>query len=77
MSPSNQVLLAADGRIHIEQRPPVEATQIRGKNVETGEIAVVRITPEGVGSGGKPWQGVYNPSFDVTPAELISEFTHV
>jgi methylthioribose-1-phosphate isomerase len=61
-------------RIHIEQRPAVEATQIRGKNVETGEIAVVRITPEGVGSGGKPWQGVYNPSFDVTPAELISEF---
>lgn len=60
-------------RIHIEQRPPIEATQIRGKNVETGEIAVVRITPEGVGSGGEPWQGVYNPSFDVTPAELISE----
>jgi methylthioribose-1-phosphate isomerase len=34
---------------------------------------VVRITPEGVGSGSEPWQGVYNPSFDVTPAELISE----
>jgi len=33
----------------------------------------VRITPEGVGSGDEPWQGVYNPSFDVTPAELISE----
>ena len=74
MSFNRHFLVLAHGRIHIEQRPPVEATQIRGKNVETGEIAVVRITPEGVGSGGKPWQGVYNPSFDVTPAELISEF---
>ncbi len=62
----------ADGRIHIEQRPPVEATLVRGRNVETGELSVVRITPEGVGEGGEEWQQVYNPSFDVTPAELIS-----
>lgn len=34
----------------------------------------VRITPEGVGEGPEVWQGVYNPSFDVTPAELISKF---
>ena len=36
-------------------------------------MSVVRITPEGVGEGNEPWQGVYNPAFDVTPAELISE----
>jgi methylthioribose-1-phosphate isomerase len=36
-------------------------------------MAVVRITPEGVGEGKEMWQQVYNPSFDVTPAELISE----
>lgn len=60
-------------RIHIEQRPAVEATLVRGRNIETGDMSVVRITPEGVGSGSERWQGVYNPSFDVTPAELISE----
>jgi methylthioribose-1-phosphate isomerase len=48
---------------------------VRGRNVETGNLDTVRITPEGVGSGSEVWQGVYNPSFDVTPAELISEFT--
>ncbi|WVW86012.1 methylthioribose-1-phosphate isomerase [Kwoniella bestiolae CBS 10118] len=58
--------------IHIEQRPSIEATQVRGLNTETGKLSVVRITPEGVGEGDKPWQRVYNPSFDVTPAELIS-----
>ena len=47
---------------------------MRGRNIETGEMAVVRITPEGVGEGKEEWQGVYNPSFDVTPAELISEY---
>lgn len=50
---------------------------MRGRNVETGEISVVRISPEGVGSGGEKWQGVYNPSFDVTPAELISAYHSV
>lgn len=47
---------------------------MRGRNIETGEMSVVRITPEGVGSGKERWQGVYNPSFDVTPADLISEY---
>jgi len=59
--------------IYIEHRPPIEATQVRGRNIETGELAVVRITPEGVGEGKEVWQGVYNPSFDVTPAEFISQ----
>ena len=45
---------------------------VRGRNVETGKLDTVRITPEGVGEGSEVWQGVYNPSFDVTPAELIS-----
>jgi methylthioribose-1-phosphate isomerase len=62
-------------RIHIEHRPAVEATMVRGRNIETGNLDTVRITPEGVGSGDEVWQGVYNPSFDVTPAELISEFS--
>jgi methylthioribose-1-phosphate isomerase len=60
-------------RIHIEQRPSVEATQVRGRNIETGEIVAVRISPEGVGEGKEKWQQVYNPSFDVTPVELISK----
>ncbi|KAK8853105.1 methylthioribose-1-phosphate isomerase [Kwoniella newhampshirensis] len=64
--------LATGKEIHIEHRPSVEATQVRGLNIETGKLSVVRITPEGVGEGDKPWQRVYNPSFDVTPAELIS-----
>jgi methylthioribose-1-phosphate isomerase len=64
-------------RIHIEQRPPIEATQVRGRNIETGDIVAVRITPEGVGEGKEQWQQVYNPSFDVTPAELISGFIAV
>lgn len=60
------------GSIHIEHRPAVEATMVRGRNVETGKLDTVRITPQGVGEGSEVWQGVYNPSFDVTPAELIS-----
>lgn len=64
--------LETGAEIHIEQRPPVEATLVRGRNVETGGMSVVRISPEGVGAGPEPWNQVYNPSFDVTPAELIS-----
>lgn len=64
--------LSTGAEIHIEHRPAVEATQVRGLNTETGKLSVVRISPEGVGEGDKPWQRVYNPSFDVTPAELIS-----
>jgi methylthioribose-1-phosphate isomerase len=64
--------LGTGAEIHIEQRPPVEATLVRGKNLETGQLSVVRITPEGVGADDNEWNQVYNPSFDVTPAELIS-----
>ncbi|TXT11123.1 hypothetical protein VHUM_01874 [Vanrija humicola] len=64
--------LETGAQIHIEQRPAVEATLVRGKNLETGGMSVVRISPEGVGSGPEVWNQVYNPSFDVTPAELIS-----
>lgn len=64
--------LKTGAEITIEQRPAVEATLVRGKNLETGNVDVVRITPEGVGADEKPWNQVYNPSFDVTPAELIS-----
>lgn len=44
----------------------------RGLVLATGTQAVVQITPNGIGSGDQPWQDVYNPSFDVTPAKLIS-----
>ncbi|ORX40712.1 hypothetical protein BD324DRAFT_575358 [Kockovaella imperatae] len=64
--------LKTGAEINIEQRPGKEATQVRGKNLETGEMSVVRISPEGVGEGSELWQGVYNPAFDVTPADLIS-----
>ncbi|KAG6903099.1 S-methyl-5-thioribose-1-phosphate isomerase [Termitomyces sp. Mi166 len=60
----------ADGsRIPIEQRPPLEACLVRGALYDAGktsdEQAVVMITPPGL-------EGIYNPSFDVTPAELIT-----
>lgn len=59
-------------RIPIEHRPPLEARLVRGalypfvQNAEgIREQATVMVTPEGL-------EGVYNPSFDVTPAELIT-----
>lgn len=63
----------ADGSsIPIEHRPALEACVVRGAlyPVRTDaeglkEQATVMITPEGL-------DGVYNPSFDVTPAELIT-----
>ncbi|KAF5380498.1 hypothetical protein D9615_004575 [Tricholomella constricta] len=56
--------------IPIEQRPPLEACLVRGAlypgtGNPTDEQAVVMITPRGL-------EGIYNPSFDVTPAELIT-----
>ncbi|CAL1707374.1 unnamed protein product [Somion occarium] len=58
--------------IPIEHRPPLEARLVRGAlypfitNAEgLKEQATVMVTPEGL-------EGVYNPSFDVTPAELIT-----
>ncbi len=59
-------------RIPIEQRPPLEACLVRGalypfstNSQGLKEQATVMVTPEGL-------EGVYNPSFDVTPAELIT-----
>ncbi|KAG6833524.1 S-methyl-5-thioribose-1-phosphate isomerase [Tephrocybe sp. NHM501043] len=62
----------ADGSgIPIEQRPPLEACLVRGALYDAAsgktsdEQAAVMITPQGL-------EGIYNPSFDVTPAELIT-----
>ncbi|TDL25896.1 eukaryotic translation initiation factor 2B [Rickenella mellea] len=56
--------------IPIEHRPAIEACLVRGaiypiQSHEDAKHAVVMITPPGL-------EGVYNPSFDVTPAELIT-----
>ncbi|KIJ49656.1 hypothetical protein M422DRAFT_59337 [Sphaerobolus stellatus SS14] len=57
--------------IPIEHRPPIEACLVRGAlyplpvSEETPQQALVQFTPSGL-------DGIYNPSFDVTPAELIS-----
>ncbi|KII92738.1 hypothetical protein PLICRDRAFT_172791 [Plicaturopsis crispa FD-325 SS-3] len=60
--------------IPIEQRPPLEACLVRGALYPpTGENenkqAVVQLTPTGFGTSEN--LQVYNPSFDVTPADLI------
>ncbi|KAH8093947.1 eukaryotic translation initiation factor 2B [Cristinia sonorae] len=59
-------------QIPIEHRPPLEARLVRGalypfKVDAQGvkEQATVMVTPEDL-------EGVYNPSFDVTPADLIT-----
>ncbi|THH32281.1 hypothetical protein EUX98_g1912 [Antrodiella citrinella] len=59
-------------QIPIEHRPPLEARLVRGalypftSNAQgVKEQATVMVTPEDL-------EGVYNPSFDVTPAELIT-----
>ncbi|TFK44389.1 Methylthioribose-1-phosphate isomerase [Crucibulum laeve] len=55
-------------KIPIEQRPPLEACLVRGvlyPNDGKTEQVQVMITPPGI-------EGIYNPSFDVTPAELIT-----
>ncbi|CAA7261697.1 unnamed protein product [Cyclocybe aegerita] len=56
-------------QIPIEHRPALEACLVRGirypnEGGETEQVQVM-ITPQGL-------EGIYNPSFDVTPAELIS-----
>ncbi|KAI5121555.1 hypothetical protein M0805_000736 [Coniferiporia weirii] len=59
--------------IPIEQRPWIEACLVRGAVYDTegmaptNKQAVVMLTPPGLQEA-----NVYNPSFDVTPAELIS-----
>ncbi|KAI0645676.1 eukaryotic translation initiation factor 2B [Trametes meyenii] len=63
----------ADGAgIPIEQRPPIEACLVRGAlhppTLDADgkkQQATVMVTPEGL-------EGIYNPSFDVTPASLIT-----
>ena len=62
-------------RIPIEYRPPIEACLARGRVVgglvsagAPDAQAVVQITPDLALEDG----GVFNPSFDVTPAALIS-----
>jgi len=59
-------------QIPIEHRPPLEACLARGAlypfmaNADgVKQQATVMITPEGL-------EGIYNPSFDVTPASLIT-----
>ncbi|KAF6761257.1 translation initiation factor 2B subunit I family protein [Ephemerocybe angulata] len=56
-------------QIPIEQRPPLEACLVRGVVYpsENGKVeqAQVMITPTDL-------EGIYNPSFDVTPADLIT-----
>ncbi|KAG0227604.1 S-methyl-5-thioribose-1-phosphate isomerase [Actinomortierella wolfii] len=84
-APSTSVdLNIQSGReIHIEVRPAVEVTTIRGPVVESLELPL-KFKKTG-GEDGKPSStlsetvavaargiGVWNPSFDVTPAELIS-----
>ncbi|KAI6098972.1 hypothetical protein EDD16DRAFT_535526 [Pisolithus croceorrhizus] len=63
-------------QIPIEHRPPTEACVIRGAlypprfgSDGRRELAQVMFTPPGLESN---TENVYNPSFDVTPAELIT-----
>ncbi|KAK7000679.1 hypothetical protein R3P38DRAFT_2732470 [Favolaschia claudopus] len=66
-------LSIADGSgIPIEHRPPLEACLVRGAVYPppadgAGKQAVVMLTPPNLSL-----EGIYNPSFDVTPAELIT-----
>ncbi|KAG0347325.1 S-methyl-5-thioribose-1-phosphate isomerase [Podila humilis] len=79
-APSTSVDLNIESgkQIHIEVRPSVEVTTLRGpvvvevastgfkKDVATGTVVseTIAVAARGI--------GVWNPSFDVTPAELIS-----
>lgn len=67
MEASGMVVNVFD-RIPIEHRPPIEACLVRGvpyPNEDNSQQVQVMITPPGL-------EGIYNPSFDVTPAELIT-----
>ncbi|KAI9356966.1 hypothetical protein DFJ73DRAFT_774831 [Zopfochytrium polystomum] len=65
-STSIDLSLASGAQIPIEQRAGAEVVTIRGEKVggATGEIETVHIAAKGI--------NVWNPSFDVTPASLIS-----
>jgi len=68
LSPYFISILTSSYRIPIEQRPAIEACLVRGAlypDPGSEEQAVVMITPPGL-------SGIYNPSFDVTPADLIT-----
>ncbi|KAJ6625456.1 Methylthioribose-1-phosphate isomerase [Mycena sp. CBHHK59/15] len=70
VAPISTVDLAVENGsgIPIEQRPPLEACLVRGAlypNEGDSKQAVVMVTPPGL-------KGIYNPSFDVTPADLIT-----
>jgi len=61
-------------KIPIEHRAPLEACLVRGaihpltQDAETHNQAVIMLTPANIDLE----KGVYNPSFDVTPSELIT-----
>ncbi|TIB39138.1 hypothetical protein E3P86_01264 [Wallemia ichthyophaga] len=60
-----------DGKgIPIELRGAKEAVTVRGLDTESGHQASVRMAPKEVGES--DLHQVYNPGFDVTPANLIS-----
>ncbi|KAJ1568361.1 S-methyl-5-thioribose-1-phosphate isomerase, partial [Cladochytrium tenue] len=65
-STSIDLSLASGDQIPIEQRPGIEVVQIRGEKLSgsPGEVETVHIAAKGI--------DVWNPSFDVTPASLIS-----
>ena len=64
----HQSSLLSHDSIPIEQRPPIEACLVRGILFpDDGQAKQVQVmfTPPGL-------DGIYNPSFDVTPAELVT-----
>ncbi|KAF8937846.1 S-methyl-5-thioribose-1-phosphate isomerase [Dissophora ornata] len=82
-STSVDLNIASGKEIHIEVRPAVEVTTLRGPVVDVGSITKessevqFKNTEEGTVltetiAGAARGIGVWNPSFDVTPAELIS-----
>jgi methylthioribose-1-phosphate isomerase len=71
-SSRSRLVLNPSPSIPIEHRPPLEACIVRGALYPPSldqqgnkAQAAVMIPPEGL-------DGIYNPSFDVTPAELIT-----
>ncbi|KAF9923004.1 S-methyl-5-thioribose-1-phosphate isomerase [Linnemannia zychae] len=83
-STSVDLNIASGKEIHIEVRPAVEVTTLRGPVVEVESITkgsndvVFKTSNNGQGVSAETIAvaargiGVWNPSFDVTPAELIS-----
>ncbi|KAI9255519.1 S-methyl-5-thioribose-1-phosphate isomerase [Sporodiniella umbellata] len=65
-APSTSIDLSTKSgqQIEIEQRPKEELVTVSGVRVQDNEPTTIRTAAEGI--------NVWNPSFDVTPAELIS-----